>query len=132
MATGIEIAGLALGAFPLAVGFIKSYADGARTMHDMRHHQHILDEFVRQLRMEFCKFINTWDELFEGVATAKGVSNLMTYSEFWSDKTVQATMAVRLHPDSIEQFMEAVETLNATLNDLIKRFVVDETKVATH
>ena len=82
--------------------------------------------------MEFCKFINTWDELFEGVSTAKGVSNLMTYSEFWSDKTVQATMAVRLHPDSIEQFMEAVETLNATLNDLIKRFVVDETKVATH
>ena len=131
MATGIEIVGLVLGAFPLAVEFIKFYADGARTVHDMRHHQHILDEFVRELDMEFCKFTNTCDDLFEGVVTAEEVLNLGARSEFWSDKDVQAKMTIRLSPLSIEQFKRAVETLNATLNDLKKRFVVDETKVAT-
>lgn len=131
MATGIEIVGLALGAFPLAVEFIKFYADGARTVHDMRHHRHILDEFVRELDMEFCKFANTCDDLFEGVVTAEEVLNLRAHSELWSDKDAQAKMTVRLSPLSIEQFKRAVETLNATLNDLKKRFVVDETKVAT-
>ena len=133
MVTGFEVAGLALGAFPLAVEFIKFYADGARTMQDMRHHRHILDEFVRELDMESCKFANTCDDLFEGVVSAEEVSNLRTRSEqdLWSDKAVQAKMTERLRPHSIKQFKKAVEALNATLNDLTKRFVVDETKVAT-
>ncbi|KAF8536846.1 hypothetical protein BDD12DRAFT_807443 [Trichophaea hybrida] len=85
MVTGIEAAGLALGAFPIAVEFIKFYANGARTMQDMRHHRHILDGFVRELDMEFCKFANTCYDLFEGVVTADEVSNLRTYSgqELW-------------------------------------------------
>ena len=133
MLTGAEVVGVVLGAFPLAVEFIKFYADGARTMQDMRHHQHALKQFVRELDMESCKFANTCEDLFEGVVTPEGVSNLGTRSkqDLWSNKAVQAKMTARLRPRSIKRFKMAVEALNATLNDLTEKFVVDERKVAT-
>ena len=39
MASGIEIAGLVLGAFPLAIEGIKAYIKGMKTVRDMKHYR---------------------------------------------------------------------------------------------
>jgi hypothetical protein len=131
MATGIEIAGLVLGAFPLAVEGIKFYASGARTMNEMRHHQHVLDEFIRELDMERTKFVDTCYNLFEDTITGDELSSLMDdpSGECWRNEFFQRKLENRLRHHCVPDFVQAVETLKKVLDELNERFCVDEKKV---
>jgi hypothetical protein len=131
MLTGIEIAGLVLGAFPLAVEGIKFYANGARTMNEMRHHRHVLDEFIRELDMERIKFVDTCYDLFEDTVTGDELSSLIDDpgGECWKDESFQRKLEVRLRHHCVPHFVQAVRTLKEVLDELNERFCVDEKKV---
>ena len=131
MITGIETAGLVLAAFPLAIKSIKYYADGARTMQEMRHHRHVLDEFSRELDMENVKFVNTCFDLLEDAVTSDELSSLMNDpgGDFWKAKDLQVKLHGRLRSHSIPHFVRAMETLKEIVDELNEKFGINESTV---
>jgi len=131
MATGIEIAGLVLAALPFAIEGIKFYANGARTMKEMRHHQHVLDEFSRELDMEKVKFVNTCLNLLEDTVTSDVMSKLMNdpTGDLWKGNDLQEKLCDRLRSHSVPHFVQAMETMKKVIDELNEKFGIDENTV---
>jgi len=134
MVTGVETAGLILGTFPLAVECVKFYINGVQTMRDLRHHRHVLNEFVRDLEVQECKFKNICFTLFEDKVTPEELTGLMRNpgKALRINQAFQTTLNSCLHQHSIDPFIRTAETLKAVLDELRDRFENEKTKVQHH
>ena len=132
MVTGVETVGLILGAFPLAVKCVKFYINGVQTIRDLRHHRHVLDEFVRDLEVEECKFKNIFFMLFEDVVTPEELTSVMRDpgETLRINPAFRTTLNSRLRQHSIDPFIRTAEALKAALDGLQGRF--DNTEVRHH
>lgn len=93
--SGFEIAGLVLGAFPLAIEGIKSYSNGIQTIKDMKHYQQILCQFARHLGIEQCKYKNTFTNLLAGLANPADIERMKAAdlrSGDWEDEDFQSQL----------------------------------------
>ncbi|KAF8418440.1 hypothetical protein EV426DRAFT_511018, partial [Tirmania nivea] len=124
--TGIEIAGLVLGAFPLAIEGIKAYSNGMKTIKDMKNYQQILRQFARGLKVERCKYDNTLLEVLTmlvGPANASQMKADLTSPE-WDDEGFQAQLKARLRPaeGTLDSWLGVAEQLNETLCEVCEKF----------
>lgn len=115
MVTGIEVAGLALGVFPLVIAGIKLYIDFAKEVKQMRDYEHTLDKFRRELKIEKSKFDNTWYTL----ASRAGV-----YIEPDMKPSPKITERVLscLPEHAVESFIDCCQELNVIMGKLSKKF----------
>ena len=134
MVTGVEAVSLILGTFPLVVECVKFYINGVQTMRDPRHHQHVLDELVRDLEVQECRFKNICFTLFEGNVTPEELTGLMRNPEeaLRINQALQTTLYSCLYQHSTDPFIRTAEALKAVLGELRARFENENTKVRHH
>ena len=60
MATGFEVAGLALGLFPLVLDGVTIYLNSTEKVTEIIRHKRTLNKFMRELEMEKSVFDNIW------------------------------------------------------------------------
>ncbi|KAF8418436.1 hypothetical protein EV426DRAFT_679684 [Tirmania nivea] len=135
MATGMEIAGLVLGAFPLAIEGIKAYSNGMKTIKDMKNYQQILRQFTRELKVERCKYDNTLLEVLTmlvGPANASQMKADLTSAE-WDDEGFQAQLKTRLRPaeGTLDNWLGVAKQLNKTLCEVCEKFRLPPEKKST-
>ena len=126
MASGIEIAGLVLGAFPLAIEGIKAYSEGMKTVRDMKNYQQILRQFSRELKVERCKYDNTFLGLLTelvGPAKADLMKANLTSAE-WDDEHFRSELKARIGPaeETLDNWLDVAEQLNETLCSVCEKF----------
>lgn len=128
MVTGIETAGLALAVFPLVVGGIQFYADGARTIKEMWRPERALNALTRELEMEKCKFENTCTLLLEDMVSNSHLILLMERpgGPLWGADDLQQKLKSRLRPAAAQCYMEAIEALVFTLQTLQDKFKMNK------
>jgi len=127
MVTGIETAGLVLGAFPLAIEGIKAYRDGLKTVKDMKDYEQILRKFSRHLTVERCKYDNTLLGLlteFVGPEKAQRMKSADPKSPEWEDKHFRSQLKARLGPaeETLDNWLYVAMQLNETLRMVCKKF----------
>lgn len=76
MATGIEIAGLALAAFPIVIDGLARFIEGVRLIKTWRTFRRELAGYEYSLRSARAFFQNTLEELLEGIATQEDIMTL--------------------------------------------------------
>lgn len=123
MLTGVEVAGIALGAFPVCIELVKLYMVGAEAFDVMRHHRYALEEFQRELEMEYAKFVNTIYEVYGDEITQKDLEYILLYEVRDSTGGASAQEPLRLdhmfhRPHASENFINAVKALKIQLKRL--------------
>ena len=63
MVTGVETAGLVLGAFPIVIEGLEYYISCARKVKEISHHKDVLRQFMRDIKTEMTIFEDTWYQL---------------------------------------------------------------------
>ncbi|KAF8252528.1 hypothetical protein K440DRAFT_644722 [Wilcoxina mikolae CBS 423.85] len=127
MATGFEIAGLALAIFRLVITGITLYRDAAAKIKDLHHYETVLKQLVRQLDIEKLKFENTCAFLLEGILPADQVAALVEGDiSRWNDPNFQNELGKCLRVGAATAFTRSVEALNQFLQGLIDEIGFDE------
>ena len=126
MATGIEIAGLVLGAFPLAIAGIDAYNNGMKRVKSMKNYQQILIEFSRELMVEECKYDNTVLGLLKelvGKEKADRMKGDPTSAE-WDNKDFQSKLKAQMGPaeKTLDNWLGVAEKLRGSLCAVRERF----------
>ncbi|KAH8723785.1 hypothetical protein GQ44DRAFT_773661 [Phaeosphaeriaceae sp. PMI808] len=97
--SGLEVAGVVLGAIPLIISALEHYGDGIRVMKNMKNYAIIFDDFITQLDASIGIYMNTCYELLGPLNLP---DNQMTAllnegkTEAWSDADLQAALKARL------------------------------------
>ncbi|KAI9729535.1 MAG: hypothetical protein M1834_006731 [Cirrosporium novae-zelandiae] len=137
MASGVEIAGLALAIFPLVVGAIDRWATGVEKIKEWRKYRRRLERYASKLECEGIFFRNSLEMLLDGIpASEEDVAALLNSpgSDLWrSDPEYDSRLKQRLE-ESYTMYLRAIRNLESELNDfktLIDKFLklsVVETK----
>ena len=125
MVTGIETAGLVLGAFPLAIEAIKMYCDGVHTVKDMVKYQEILSMFEYEIAVEDFFFRQTLKSLLEESLPKSDIERLMNDpgGELWKSANIHAGLQVLLQGDeAVNHFLKTAKLLRKTLQDITTKF----------
>ena len=124
--TGIETAGLVLGAFPLVIEGLKVYIKGVSTMKDMKRYESILGQFKRDIEMESTHFEDTCYQLLQHMVLPENATldNLIASpgGNLWKAEELQHALLRRLRPGSVMQFMRAAEELKCIMYTLGEKF----------
>lgn len=128
--SGIEIAGLVLGAFPIAIEGIKAYSSGMKTISDIRNYKQILRQFARELSVEKCKFENTCLGLLSELVNSAKLELMMANpgGKEWNDEFFRLQLKNRLGPanEASENWLEIVAELNQMLRMVGERFQIPQ------
>jgi len=126
MVTGIEVAGLVLGAFPLAIEAIKAYASGIQTMKDIIKYKEGLDWFELRLSIEHFHFQETMVGLLEEDYSPDDIQRLVSDpgGGLWKATHVQASLQrwIRGRGEGVKLFLQIVERLHRTLREVTAKF----------
>lgn len=109
--SGIEAAGLVLGAIPLVVAGLKSYVEGVATVKRYFRYKNELKSLLRGLTTEYDIFRNSCEELLEGLAQPHEMTILLEKpgEGLWKDPVIQQKLKGRLQ----EAYLGYIETMNA-------------------
>ncbi|KAF9894920.1 hypothetical protein FE257_004542 [Aspergillus nanangensis] len=117
MATGFEIVGVVLAAFPIVVEGLKFYAEEKGVIKSILKYQHVLKRMIRDLTREHTSFHNSCKLFLQDVASRSGYSELevsdMMQDPKWSE--------IHLHDhviseESVQRYLETVEDMNEELS----------------
>jgi len=126
MVTGIETAGLVLGAFPLAIEGIKAYSDGMKTVKDMKNYEQILRQFARELKVERCKYDNTFLGLLTELVGPAKASRMKTdlQGDGWNDEDFRSQLKAQMGPaeETLDNWLYVAKQLNETLSTVCEKF----------
>lgn len=132
--SGIEIVGLVLGAFPLAIEGINAYSNCMQTLRDIKDYQQILRQFARELEVEKCKYKNTFLELFAGLAIPAKIERMMAdlQGAEWDDEDFQLQLKGRLRPayETLDNWLFLAQELHQTLRIVTEQFKLPSQEVS--
>jgi len=123
MAAGIGIA------FTQAIECIKTYSDGIGTVSDMKHYQGILHQFSRGLKVEQCKYDNTFLGLLielVGPEKARRVRDDPTSAE-WDNEDLLSQLKAQMG-QTLDSWLGVAKELNGTLRIVCEKFKLPSEK----
>lgn len=65
--SGIEVAGLVLGAFPIVLECLKYVEQGRVSIRFWKYYKHDVAKYIRSLETEKLRFLDTIERLFDGI-----------------------------------------------------------------
>lgn len=119
MATGIEIAGLALAVFPIVVEGIEFYVAGLKTVHRWLRFAKTLENLIRKLKVERVKFQNTCEELLYDICERGELQTLLDDpgGSGWQEPHLQVKLKSQLGR-SYSSYLECVAVIRNALEDI--------------
>lgn len=130
--SGLEVAGVVLGAIPLLISGLEHYAEGASTVKRMFRAPAELRSLGRRLQVEHEIFRNCQELLLNDCLDDVLLQDLLqnANSSAWSDPAVEAALRRKLQR-SYQGYMETVEDMNKTLTAFRERLQLgDDGKVS--
>lgn len=130
MVTGVEIAGLVLGSFPLLIEGLKAYGDGVETIMKMRVSpcKTILDGFLRQIKVEAFNYETICEGLLYGRISTEVLDAVKANprSSAWKSPEVQRALEKCLPQRQIDLLSDTLDDLGLILETLATKLrVVD-------
>jgi hypothetical protein len=120
--SGIEVAGIVLGAIPLVISGLEHYAEGARTIRSMWNYPQDFKNLSIRLRTEDAIFRNTMERLLYDCEGNRGLEDMLTQpgGSAWAETQVERELH-RILQGSYTVFLEGIVRMNETLAAFIKR-----------
>jgi len=121
----IEITGLVLGAFPLAIEALKAYGNGIKTIKNIVRYRQVLGLFELEISVELFFFQETLEGLLEEDLPPDDIQQLMSEpgGELWKSAGVQASLEKWIRRgDGVTLFLQIAEHLDQTLREVAAKF----------
>lgn len=120
--SGIEVAGIVLGAIPLVISGLEHYSEGARIIKSLRDYPEEFATLSRRLRVENETFRNTMELVLSGFVGGRTLSDMLTQpgGKAWAETNVEQELS-RILQGSYGVFLETVVGMNEALTAFIKR-----------
>jgi len=113
MVTGIEAAGLVLGAFPIVIDGLRYYIDSVKKAKQAACHKYVLPRFIRDIETGMTIFVDTWYHLtgyYPPQVTAGGLPEACI-----------PKLPTHLRPKSIASMCTVCENMLGVLEELRKK-----------
>ncbi|KAL8847619.1 MAG: hypothetical protein Q9221_007349 [Calogaya cf. arnoldii] len=126
MATGIEIAGLALAAFPIVIDGLSHFVEGVRIIKTWGAFRRELASYQHGLRSARAFFQNTLEELLEGIATQEDILTFRSHPDTMAtpNPLYEEQLKVRLDHD-YKNCLEAMVRILSAMEALRKKLDLD-------
>ncbi|KAI1313325.1 hypothetical protein F5Y03DRAFT_338673 [Xylaria venustula] len=123
--SGIEVAGLVLGALPLLVSALEHYNDGLYTVKQWLKYEHVLRSLVRNLDTERVKLQNVCEKLLVGIVPESQIEAMIKnpMGDLWKEDKTQRRVQSRLwegyglFEDTITDIKKAVDEMNKRIEN---------------
>ena len=124
--SGLEVVGIVLGALPLIISALEHYTQGVTTAKRFWHFKSELRSLLTQIETETSLFVNTIEQLLEGIVRIEKMSELIANlgGEGWEDDTVEQRLKDRLR-GSYRIYLENVQGMAGALQTIMKKLVLD-------
>lgn len=119
MVTGIETAGVILAAFPILINGLTAYSKGVSRIRDWYGYRRILGQYTRDLAGEKVVYLNTLEELFEGIASSEDELRHLIEDPggpVWQSEDYNQKLRTRLD-HSYDSYISKLHDLRQTLED---------------
>jgi hypothetical protein len=96
--SGLEVAGIVLGALPLVISALEHYANGVQTAKRYLRYKSELKTLILQIDTERCIFTNTLEQLLGGIVRIEHMSGFLSNpgGEAWKNAEVESKLSNRL------------------------------------
>ena len=120
--SGIEVAGLVLGAIPLVISGLEHYGQCAQLIKSIRDYPKEFATMSRRLRMEYATFRNTMELILSSCVRGRSLEQMLTDpgGKPWEEAEIEQELRHILQT-SHAVFIETVLSMNETLTDFMGR-----------
>jgi len=117
--SGFEVAGIALGSFPIIVGALKLYINGASTIQKWRLFKRRLKRLLNSVETEQVKLKNVYEKLLWGIAHPTQIEDMIIdpFGPLWKSKDIYNKIRQRLQR-SLKVFERTVEEIREITEEL--------------
>lgn len=120
--SGLEIAGLVLGALPLVVTAIQQYGEGLSTLQRYAKYERELRSITRNLETERVKLLNVCEKLLCGLVPDSRIDLMIKnpVGDHWRDADTQAKIRARLWT-GFDVFEATIRDIKTAVDDMTTR-----------
>jgi hypothetical protein len=125
--SGIEVAGIVLGAIPLLISGLEHYAEGVATIRRTFKYQAEFRSLSRQLRVESGIFQNTIELLLTGCVAQDKITELLESpgGKGWQNPDVADSLRQKLGR-VYDVYLETVESMSRTVHEFKARLKLND------
>lgn len=122
--SGLELAGVVLGAIPLIVAALENYGNGLSTLQRWRRYERELRSLIRNLKTEHVKLQNVCEKLLLGLVRPSRIEAMINdpMGDMWKEDETHDKVRARLHKcfnvfeATVRDVQEAVEEMDRRIN----------------
>lgn len=124
--SGLEVAGVVLGALPLVISALEHYAKGIITAKRYWRYKTELKALMLQVNTESGIFVNTIEQLFTGIVRIEQMADFMasTGSGIWRQQDIEARLKDRLR-GSYKIYFDNVQGMESALRKMMEKLALD-------
>ncbi|KAF2122662.1 hypothetical protein BDV96DRAFT_639235 [Lophiotrema nucula] len=124
--SGLEIAGVVLGALPLIISAFEHYAEGIATAKRFWRYKTEMRSLIEQIKTTKVIFINTMEQLLTGIVRADQMDAFLSRpaGELWRVSEVDEKLKSRLR-DAYEIYFDNVRGMEVSLKKIMEKLALD-------
>jgi len=117
--SGFEVAGIALGSFPIMIGALELYINGASTIQRWRVFKRRLKSLLNSIETEQVKLKNVFEKLLWGIAHPTQIEEMIgdPFGALWKNTDIYTKIRQRLQR-SLKVFERTVEDIREITEEL--------------
>jgi hypothetical protein len=123
--SGLEVAGIVLGALPLIITALEHYAKGVSTAKRFWSYKSEVRFLLLQINTESGIFVNTIEQLLTGIVRNDQMAKLMASvgAEEWQDKVVEQRLKDRLR-GAYQVYLDNVQGMAGALQKMMEKLAL--------
>lgn len=131
MATGVEIAGLVLGAMPLVIYALESYRKGLAPLLDYFHYESTLTKLRTRLNIQHVLFEDHLKRLLLSQSSPAEIEALFydpnehTRITIWASQEVEQKLRKKLGPHQFKIFVDVLQEMDGVMKKLMVNLDID-------
>lgn len=132
--SGLEVAGIVLGALPLIISALEHYAQGVSTAKRFWHFKSELRFLLLRINTEKVTFVNTLEHLLTGIVRIDRMAEMLANvgGQDWQDETIEQCLKDRLR-GAYEVYLANVQGMAGALQKIMDKLALGpDGKVSHH
>lgn len=124
--SGLEVAGVVLGALPLIISALEHYADGINTAKRYWRYKSEIRSLILQVKTERGIFLNTIEQLLNGIVRIEQIETFLSSprGDIWRDHDIDSKLKERLR-GVYEIYRDNVEGMKTSLKGIMGKLALD-------
>lgn len=124
--SGLEVAGVVLGALPLIISALEHYANGINTAKRYWRYKSEIRSLILQVKTERDIFLNTIEQLLNGIVRLEQMETFLSSprGDIWRDEDVNSKLKDRLR-GAYEVYHDNVEGMKTSIKGIMGKLALD-------